>query len=66
MEQIDIWRLARLLMAEHGKRASEVASRRISELTMAGDDKGAAVWADILAAIASPRSQQPPPGSATH
>lgn len=62
-EPIDIWRSARLLMTEHGERAPEIAARRVSELVAQGNDKGAAVWGDIVAAIASLRSRQQPPAA---
>jgi hypothetical protein len=57
MEPIDIWRVAALLLAQEGKRASKHAARRISELTEQGDIAGAALWANILAAVASLRSR---------
>lgn len=66
IDPLDIWRSARLLMAEHGERAPEHAARRISELSAQGDTAGAAIWGDILAAIGSLRAQEPPPGAATH
>jgi hypothetical protein len=66
----DIWRSAKLVMAEHGERAPEHTARRISELTAQGDTAGTAVWGDILAAIDTLRLGEPPvmspPGSTAH
>lgn len=63
MEEIDIWRSAKLLLDQHGERAPEIAARRISELTMQGDREGAAVWGSILAAIAVLRMRERPDGT---
>ena len=65
-DKLDIWRSAKLLMAERGEQASEHAARCISELSVQGDATGVTVWSDILAAIGSLRAQKPPPGAATH
>jgi hypothetical protein len=65
-DPLDIWRSAKLLMAQHGERAPEYAARHISELTVAGDTAGAVVWGDILAAIGSLQAESPPIGAARH
>ena len=65
-DPIDIWRSAKLLLQELEDQAPEHAQRRISELTMQGDVVGAAVWGEILAAMAALRSQKPPLDTPKH
>ena len=62
MDKIDIWRAAHLAIQQHGERAAEFATRRITDLTMQGDQAGANVWSEILAAIAVLRLRKPPDG----
>ena len=58
---IDSYRAAKILIDKHGAEASATASRRMQELVDAGDDEGAAAWADILFALAE-MQRVPRPG----
>jgi len=51
MDEIDIWRAAKLLIERHGAEAHLQADLRIDELTEDGDEKGAAAWRKIRAAV---------------
>ena len=48
---IDSYRAAKILVDKHGAEASTVAGRRMQEMLHAGDEEGAAAWADIVFAI---------------
>jgi hypothetical protein len=48
---LDIWRVAALLMKRHGDDAVLFASRRIDELLAEGDLEGRAIWYRILEAM---------------
>lgn len=48
---IDSYRAAKMMLDTHGGEASTAAGRRMQELLDAGDEEGAAAWADILFAI---------------
>ena len=47
MPTTELRRIAELLIVEHGDRATDVASRRASAMTAAGDTRAARVWGDI-------------------
>jgi hypothetical protein len=51
VEDIDIWRTAKLLIDQHGLLAWYRAGVRASELKAAGDDAGAEVWGRVFHAI---------------
>jgi hypothetical protein len=51
VEDIDIWRTAKLLVNRHSKDAPIVATLRCDELLDAGDLDGQRIWKRILAAI---------------
>ena len=51
MDDLDIWRSARLLLDQHGPLAIERACDRIHELCAVGDMEGCAVWSRVVAAI---------------
>jgi len=51
VSDLDIWRAAHELLKHRGDDARPYATRRISELTMAGDEAGADTWSRILAAL---------------
>jgi hypothetical protein len=51
VEDIDIWRTAKLLVNRHSKDAPIVAAQRCDELLDAGDLDGQRTWKRILAAI---------------
>jgi hypothetical protein len=44
MEDIDIWRAAKLLIERHGAEAHLQANLRIDELNEDADQEGAAIW----------------------
>jgi hypothetical protein len=52
VSNLDVWRTADLVYKQYRDNAQLHAARRVSELTNAGDQAGALVWSDILAAIA--------------
>ena len=60
---IDSYRAAKILIDKHGAEASTAAGRRMQELLDAGDEEGAATWADILFAIGE-MQRGPRPGEA--
>ncbi len=51
MEEIDIWRTAKLLIDQRGLRAQYDAMVRASELKAQGDEAGAAIWLRVFDAI---------------
>ena len=51
MDEIAIWRAARLLIDQYGPAAMDRACARLRELTAAGNIEGCRVWARILAAM---------------
>ena len=51
MEEIDIWRIADLLIKQHGDKAPEVAAGKVVEMQYAGDGAGMAAWVSIMLAI---------------
>jgi hypothetical protein len=56
--EIDIWRAALLMIKRYGDQALKESAARATELTLAGDDAGAATWHRIMEAvtqIATPR-----------
>ena len=51
MDEIAIWRAARLLIDQYGAAAIERGCAHLRELTAAGDIEGCQMWARILAAM---------------
>jgi hypothetical protein len=51
VEDIDIWRSAKILVDRHGADAPTVTERRASEIIAKGDVEGLAAWKRIGAAI---------------
>jgi hypothetical protein len=51
VSQKDIYTSAQLLIKQHGKKAEDVATRRMEELMDKDDAKGAGVWLAIASAI---------------
>ena len=51
MNDLDVWRAARLLMERYGPLAVERACDRIHELCAVGDIGGCAVWSRVVAAM---------------
>ena len=66
MYPLDPWRAAKLLLTQLEDEAPAHASRRITELTNAGDQAGANAWSDILAAISQLRMDKRREGDAIH
>jgi hypothetical protein len=51
MDEIDIYRAARLLVDKHDAEAPFHTAMRINELIEAGDIEGVAVWKRVLKAV---------------
>ena len=49
--EIDIWRAAQLMLKRYGDQALKKSAARATELTLAGDDDGAATWHRIMEAV---------------
>lgn len=63
IEDVDIYRAAKVLVDHHGDAAGTRANARADELLKAGDEAGHAVWMRIAAAVgvlASTKSEGPP------
>jgi len=58
--EIDIWRAAQLMVKSYGEQALKESAARATELTLAGDDDGAATWHRIMAAVAELANTTPP------
>jgi hypothetical protein len=59
MNEVDIWRSAKLLINIHGQRAESYASARIEAMSTGGDPRGEAVWRRVLSAIEDLQRQLP-------
>ena len=51
MHEIDIWRVANLLIKDYGEEAVFLASKRADALLDLGDAEGFAVWLKVVKAI---------------
>jgi hypothetical protein len=49
--EIDIWRLAFLMMKRYGEQAEAESATRSAELAESGDSVGAAIWRRVTDAI---------------
>ena len=58
--EIDIWRVAYLMLKRYGGEAEAESAIRSAELTEAGDNAGAAVWRRITDAIGQLENTTPP------
>ena len=58
--EIDIWRVANLMLKRYGDNAEEESARRADELVADGDDAGVAVWRRIIDAIGQLVNTTPP------
>ncbi len=58
--EIDIWRVANLMLKRYGNKAKAHSDRHGEELTTSGDDAGAAVWRRITGAIEQLTNTIPP------
>jgi hypothetical protein len=57
--EIDIWRAAQLMLKRYGDQALKECAARATELTLAGDDGGAATWHRIMEAVAELANTMP-------
>jgi hypothetical protein len=58
--EIDIWRAAQLMLKRYGDQALKESAARATELTLAGDDDGAATWHRIMEAVTQLANTTPP------
>ena len=58
--EIDIWRVANLMLKRYGDEADIESAIRAEELTEAGDHNGAAVWLRVIDAVAQLLNTTPP------
>ncbi len=63
---IDIYRVANLLVKRHGQDASIEAAMRADAMLEAGDMDGYAAWKRILKAVEELQGTVPKPGKAVH
>ncbi len=66
MDDIDIFRSAKLLIDRHGDDAQLVAIKRATKMLDAGDVDGYAVWKRIVDAIKDVQRETPRPGEHQH
>jgi hypothetical protein len=58
--EIDIWRIATLMLKRYGDQAEAESAIRSAELAEAGDSAGAAVWRRITDAIGQQENDTSP------
>jgi hypothetical protein len=58
--EIDIWRVANLMLRRYGDEADIESAIRAEELFEEGDHNGAAVWRRVIDAIAQQLNTTPP------
>ena len=58
--QIDIWRVANLMLKRYGDEAQAESAIRMQELALNGDSAGAAVWQRVTDAIGQLVNTTPP------
>jgi hypothetical protein len=58
--EIDIWRVANLMLKRYGDRALVESARRADEVAAAGDTAGVAVWCRIINAVDQLANTTPP------
>jgi hypothetical protein len=58
--EIDIWRVANLMLKRYGDKADIESAIRAEELSEKGDHNGAAVWLRVIDAIAQLLNTSPP------
>ena len=66
MDDIDIFRSAKLLIDRHGDEADVIAIKRATKMLDAGDMDGYAVWKRIVGAIEDMQRETPRPGEQRH
>jgi hypothetical protein len=60
LAEIDIWRVANLMLKRYGADAEAESANRVDELAADGDNAGAAVWPRIIDAIGQLANTLPP------
>ena len=58
--EIDIWRVAKLMLKRYGDQAQAESAIRMQELALNGDSAGAAVWQRVTDAIGQLVNTTPP------
>ena len=58
--EIDIWRVANLMLKRYGDEAEAESARRADELWEGGDAAGAAVWRRVIGAVQQLVNVTPP------
>jgi hypothetical protein len=58
--EIDIWRVANLMLMHYGDEAEAESAIRSAEIAEAGDSVGAAVWLRVTDAIGQLENNTPP------
>jgi len=58
--EIDIWRVANLMLKRYAEDAGEESFRRVEELAAAGDEPGAAVWRRVTDTVGQLENTTPP------
>ena len=58
--EIDIWRVANLMLRRYGDEADIESAIRAEELAEAGDRAGEAIWRRVIDAIAQLETTTPP------
>ena len=66
MDDIDIFRSAKLLIDKHGDEADVIAIKRAMKMLDSDDMDGHAVWKRIVDAIKDMRRETPRPGEHRH
>ncbi len=66
MDDIGIFRSAKLLIDRHGDEASIIAIKRATKMLDAGDVDGYAVWKRTVVAIKDMQRETPRPGEHRH
>jgi hypothetical protein len=59
VDELDIWRSAKLLLDKHGASADQAAQAKMDAMRAKGDAEGIAVWQRILAGISELRRERP-------
>jgi len=64
LEEIDIWRTAKILLDAHGDNAWLEAAQRADHALEDGNDDAFTVWKRVLKAVEDLQRQQPKPSEA--
>ena len=66
IDDIDIYRAAKLLVDKHGDEAAVITIKRATKMLDAGDVDGYAVWKRILNAVKELLAEEPPGDAIIH